>query len=59
MDVRKIRESLGLSRAEFAKKVEVTVSCVESWEYNRRNPSKQAKKLIEMLDKGKINEVDA
>ena len=49
MDVRKIRESLGLSRAEFAKKVDVSVSCVESWEYNRRNPSKQSKKLIEIL----------
>ena len=49
MDVRKIRESLGLSRAEFAEKVEVTVSCVESWEYGRRNPSRQSKKLIEML----------
>ena len=49
MDVRKIRESMGLSRAEFAEKIEVTVSCVESWEYSRRNPSKQSKKLIEML----------
>ena len=49
MDVRRIRESLGMTRAEFAEKVDVSVSCVESWEYNRRNPSKQSKKLIEML----------
>ena len=52
MDVRKIRESLGLSRAEFAKKVDVSVSCVESWEYGRRNPSKQARMVIENIERG-------
>ena len=51
MDVRKIRESLGLSRAEFAEKVGVSVSCVESWEYGRRNPSKQARMVIENIER--------
>ena len=59
MDVRKIRESLGVSRAEFAELIGVSVSCIESWEYKRRNPSRQAKMIIEILVKEKINEVDA
>jgi transcriptional regulator with XRE-family HTH domain len=49
MDVRGIREALGLSRAEFAEKVGVTVSAVESWEYGRRNPSKQAQFIVKIL----------
>lgn len=52
MDVRKIREYLGMTRAEFAGKVGVSVSCVESWEYGRRNPSKQAKMVIENIERG-------
>jgi putative transcriptional regulator len=38
VDVRTIRERLGMSQAKFAKSFGLDVSTVQSWEHGRRHP---------------------
>jgi putative transcriptional regulator len=49
-EIRKLRERLGLSRADFGKAIGVSVSCVSAWERGERKPSGPARKLMERME---------
>lgn len=44
-----VREALGLSQAELAQQLGVTVRAVQAWESGERTPSKLAEKAMELL----------
>lgn len=45
-DVRKLRERLGLSQAQFAQRYLLSVRTVQQWELERREPSEPARVLL-------------
>lgn len=49
-NVRKIRERLGLSQAEFAQRFELDVRAIQDWEQDRRRPDRSAKVLLRVID---------
>lgn len=49
INVRKLRERLGLSREEMAGKLNVTPRAVRSWEEGARNPHGSALTLLSQL----------
>jgi putative transcriptional regulator len=49
-NVKKIREKLGLSQAEFAQRFELDVRAVQDWEQDRRRPDRAAKVLLRVID---------
>lgn len=49
--VKKVREESGLSQREFAKKLDISLATLKSWEQRVREPSGAAKKLIYLLSK--------
>lgn len=49
-----LRERLGLTQAQAAEKVGVTVRAWLSWERGTRTPSPSAVKLIKLIDQGTI-----
>lgn len=52
IDVKNLREKLGLSKQELAEKLDVSTRSIELWEQGRNEPSGPAKKLLEILDGG-------
>ncbi len=48
LDVRSIREKLGLTQADFADSLGVSVGAVRSWEKGKRAPRGPARRLIEL-----------
>lgn len=48
LDVRSIREGLGLSQAGFAGYLDVSVATVRNWEQGRRRPQGPARRLLEL-----------
>jgi len=55
MDIKKVREQLGLTAEELAQKLGVSVTTVSRWETGRHKPSKLAKRrLKEVIDKERI-----
>jgi len=46
-----IRTRLGLSQAEFARRIHVSVETVRNWEQGKRCPTGAAKALLRVLDK--------
>lgn len=52
MDVRKIREKLGMKQVDFARKLGVTITSVSRWENGHRNPDRRAIRDIIALIKG-------
>jgi putative transcriptional regulator len=49
--VASIRQKLGLTQAEFATLVGVSVRTVQEWEQGRRAPTGAARKLLAIADK--------
>lgn len=50
-DIRKIRESLGLSQSEFALLIGVSVATLQNWEQGRRRPEGPARALLRIVEK--------
>ncbi|EHM44476.1 NadS family protein [Yokenella regensburgei] len=50
-DVKKLRTSMGMKQAEFAKAVGASVGLVQSWELHRRIPTGIALKVLNVLEK--------
>ncbi|NLY26852.1 MAG: helix-turn-helix domain-containing protein [Alcaligenaceae bacterium] len=48
---RRIRSRLGLSQAEFSRRINVSLETVRNWEQGKRTPSGAAKALLKVLDK--------
>lgn len=51
INVKELREALGVSRAEFADAVGASTALVQSWELGRRQPSGVAVKLLALLQR--------
>jgi len=49
MDIKTIREKMGLTQEEIAQKLGVTWSTIARWEAGKGKPSKLARKAIENL----------
>lgn len=49
MLVKDIRERLGLSRAEFAEKFQVSKRTLECWEYETRTPPPHVMHMLEQI----------
>jgi len=47
-DIKRIREDLNMSQAEFARLIGVSTRTVESWEHGHRTPDGAASRTIEM-----------
>lgn len=48
---RRVRRRLGLSQAEFARRIDVSVETIRNWEQGKRCPTGPAKALLKVLDK--------
>lgn len=51
LDVRLVRESQGMSQAEFASLMGVSIGTVRNWEQGRRRPEKSARILLQVVAK--------
>ena len=51
MDVRAIREKMGITQAELARRMGVAYQTVNRWEHGKTKPSRMARKLLEELKK--------
>ena len=47
----RVRRRLGLSQAEFAQRIGVSVETIRNWEQGKRCPTGAAKALLKVLDK--------
>jgi putative transcriptional regulator len=50
VDIRAIRERLGLSQSEFALMIGVSVSTLQNWEQGRRTPEGPARALLKIVE---------
>ena len=50
-DIRGIRERLGLSQAQFALLIGISVSTLQNWEQGRREPEGPARALLRVADR--------
>lgn len=48
-DVKKVREQVGLSQADFARLMCVSVKTLQNWEQRRRNPTGPASALLRIV----------
>lgn len=48
---RRVRTRLGLSQAEFSRRIDVSVETIRNWEQGKRSPAGAAKALLKVLDK--------
>jgi DNA-binding transcriptional regulator YiaG len=51
VDVRKLRERLGLTQEQFALRFGLELDAVRNWEYGRREPDRAAKSYLTVIDK--------
>jgi putative transcriptional regulator len=51
IDVRRIRQQLGLSQDEFAARFGLSVATVREWEQDRRKPEGAARVLLTVIEK--------
>jgi putative transcriptional regulator len=51
LDVRALRQSLGLSQAAFAKAFEVPLGTLRGWEQGRRTPRGPARVLLQVIER--------
>ena len=49
--VRRVRNRLGLSQADFARRIDVPVETIRNWEQGKRYPTGAAKALLKVIDK--------
>jgi len=50
VEIKKLREEVGLSQAEFALLIGVSKRTLENWEQGRRKPTGPAKALLRILE---------
>ena len=48
---RRVRNRLGLSQADFARRIDVPVETIRHWEQGKRCPTGAAKALLKVIDK--------
>lgn len=48
---RQVRHRLGLSQAEFALRIDVSLETIRNWEQGKRSPTGAAKALLRLLHK--------
>lgn len=48
-DARSVRESLGLSQADFARLMRVSIKTLQNWEQHRRHPTGPAAALLKIV----------
>ena len=48
---RRVRLRLGLSQAEFSRRIDVPIDTIRNWEQGKRCPTGAAKALLKVLDK--------
>jgi putative transcriptional regulator len=48
---RRVRKRLGLSQAEFSRRIDVSIDTIRNWEQGKRCPTGAAKALLKILDK--------
>ncbi|OAI01690.1 helix-turn-helix domain-containing protein [Methylomonas methanica] len=48
---RRVRNRLGLSQAEFSKRIDVSLETIRNWEQGKRSPTGAAKALLKVLDR--------
>ena len=48
---RRVRRRLGLSQAEFADRIDVSLDTIRNWEQGKRCPTGAAKALLKVLDR--------
>lgn len=46
VDVRRVRETLGLTQEEFARKYRLSLRTIQEWEQGRKDPSEPARVLL-------------
>jgi DNA-binding transcriptional regulator YiaG len=51
VDVRQLRERLGLSQEQFALRFGFDIAAVRNWEYGRREPDTAAKSYLSVIDR--------
>ncbi|MDF1654038.1 MAG: NadS family protein [Coxiellaceae bacterium] len=51
LDVKKIREKMGLSQTQFSKLIRVSIKTLQNWEQGRRHPQGPALALLTILKK--------
>jgi putative transcriptional regulator len=51
IDIRKLRESLDVSQADFAHMIGVSKSTLQNWEQGRRRPRGPARALLRVFEK--------
>jgi len=49
LDVKTVREQIGLSQSEFAGLMRVSVKTLQNWEQNRRHPTGPAAALLKIV----------
>lgn len=47
---RRVRKRLGLSQAEFSRRIDVSLETIRNWEQGKRCPTGAAKALLKVLD---------
>ena len=48
---RRVRKRLGLTQAEFSRRIEVYLDTIRNWEQGKRTPTGPAKALLKVLDR--------
>ena len=48
---RQVRQRMGLSQAELARRIDVSPETIRNWEQGKRSPTGAAKALLRLLDK--------
>ena len=51
VQLRQLRRALGLSQAELASRIQVSLDTIRNWEQGKRSPTGAAKALLKVLDK--------
>lgn len=49
LDVKAVREQIGLSQSEFARLMRVSIKTLQNWEQHRRNPTSPAAALLKIV----------
>lgn len=49
LDVKAVREQIGLSQSEFARLMRVSIKTVQNWEQHHRNPTGPAAALLKIV----------
>ncbi|MCX7546297.1 helix-turn-helix domain-containing protein [Marinicella gelatinilytica] len=59
VEIKKLREEVGLSQAEFALLIGVSKRTLENWEQGRRKPTGPAKALLRILEADPKHAIEA